>query len=126
MLTFGSLLIAVETNTRSPHTIGLETATPATGVLQRMFSPVDAFHLATVGLPSATPLAFAPRNAGQFCPRSVVEATSHAKRGSARRMLLGPCFGERHPCDHERRDFAVLDLERDCQAGCVGCRKCRL
>ena len=41
---FGSLLIAVETNTRSPQTIGLETATPATGVFHATFSPAGAFH----------------------------------------------------------------------------------
>src|SRR6266536_6622588 len=64
----GSLLTAVETKTRSPQTIGLETATPGTGVFHRMFSPVAAFHLMAVGsFPSATPDAAGPRNDGQFC-----------------------------------------------------------
>ena len=58
MPTFGSLLTAVETNTRSPQTIGLDTATPGTGVFHSTFSPVAAFHFTAVGLPSATPAAF--------------------------------------------------------------------
>src|SRR5438477_643470 len=40
----GSLPIAVETNTRSPHTIGLETATPPTGVFHATFCPDVASH----------------------------------------------------------------------------------
>ena len=56
----GSLLTAVDTKTRSPHTIGLETATPATGVFQRTFSPVAAFQVTAVGAPSATPDAAGP------------------------------------------------------------------
>ena len=63
---FGSLPIAVETNTRSPQTIGLETATPSTGVFHATFSLAGTFHLTAVGLPSAVPAALAPRNAGQF------------------------------------------------------------
>ena len=71
----GSLLTAVDTKTRSPQTIGLETATPANGVFHRMFSPVAAFHLTAVGsLPSATPDAAGPRNDGQFC----ADSTAHA------------------------------------------------
>ena len=64
---FGSLLTAVETKTRLPHTMGLETATPSTGVFHATFSPAGAFHLTAVGLPSAVPAALAPRNEGQFC-----------------------------------------------------------
>ena len=71
----GSLLTAVDTKTRSPQTIGLETATPANGVFHRMFSPVDAFHLTAVGsFPSATPDADGPRKDGQFC----ADSTAHA------------------------------------------------
>src|SRR4029077_6692898 len=75
----GSLLTAVDTKTRSPQTIGLETATPANGVFHRMFSPVDAFHLTAVGsFPSATPDADGPRKDGQFCADSTAQATTHA------------------------------------------------
>ena len=78
----GSLPTAVDTNTRSPHTIGLDTATPATGVFQRMFSPVAAFHFTAVGDPSATPEADGPRNDGQFCAQrrapAAIQATLHA------------------------------------------------
>jgi hypothetical protein len=75
----GSLLTAVDTNTRSPHTIGLDTATPGTGVFQRTFSPLAAFHLTAVGsLPSATPEAAGPRNDGQFCADSTTHAATHA------------------------------------------------
>src|SRR6185503_6462069 len=74
----GSLLTAVDTNTRSPHTIGLDTATPATGVFHRMFSPVAAFHFTAVGVPSATPDASGPRNDGQFCADSTALAANHA------------------------------------------------
>src|SRR3954468_5717294 len=60
----GSLLIAVETNTRLPQTIGLETATPSIGAFHATFSPVVAFHFTAVGLPSAVPAALLPRNDG--------------------------------------------------------------
>src|SRR5258707_8903274 len=73
----GSLLPAVETKRRSPHTIGLDRATPASGVFQRMFSPVAAFHLTAVGsLPSATPDADGPRKDGQFCADSTAQAVN--------------------------------------------------
>ena len=45
----GSLLTAVETNTRSPQTIGLDTATPGTGVFQSTSSPVGAFQVVAAG-----------------------------------------------------------------------------
>ena len=77
----GSLLTAVDTNTRSPQTIGLETATPGTGVFHATFSPVAAFHLTAVGLPSATPAAFAPRNAGQCCAESEAPQNETAEGG---------------------------------------------
>src|SRR5216683_6392044 len=74
----GSLLTAVDKNTRSLHTIGLDTATPGTGVFQRMFSPVAAFHFTAVGVPSATPDADGPRNDGQFWADSTAQAAAHA------------------------------------------------
>src|SRR6186713_1644810 len=67
MFEAGSLLTSADTNTRSPHTTGLETATPSTGVFHRMFSLVATFQVTAVGVPSATPEAFGPRNMGQFC-----------------------------------------------------------
>ncbi len=76
---FGSLLIAVDTNTRLPQTIGLETATPGTGVFHATFSPVGAFHFTAVGVPSAMPAAFAPRNDGQCCADSVAPSARQAK-----------------------------------------------
>src|SRR5256885_12017725 len=81
----GSLLTAVETNTRSPHTIGLDTATPGTGVFQRMFSPVAAFHFTAVRAPSATPDAPRPRNDGQFCADSTTPASRQLTKNAARR-----------------------------------------
>ena len=77
---FGSLLTAVETNTRSPQTIGLETATPSTGVFHATFSPAGAFHLTAVGLPSAVPAALAPRNEGQFCADTAAPAATRRAR----------------------------------------------
>src|SRR5215813_13693585 len=76
----GSLPTAVDTNTRSPHTIGLDTLTPATGVDHRMFCPVFTSHLIAVAAPSPTPDAFGPRNDGQFCADSVVVARRAAAR----------------------------------------------
>src|SRR5258708_29617934 len=73
----GSLPTAVDTNTRSPHTIGLDTATPGTGVFQRTFSPVAAFHFTAVGVPSATPEADGPRNDGQCCADSDAHKATH-------------------------------------------------
>src|SRR6476659_8248792 len=97
MPSFGSPLTAVDTNTRSPHTIGLDTATPATGVFHATFSPVCAFHLTAVGLPSATPAALAPRKPGQFCPSTargadVSDAPANATmiRLQNRRMITFP------------------------------------
>src|SRR5262249_20161494 len=82
----GSLLTAVETNTRSPQTIGLDTATPATGVLQSTFSPLVTLHFTGIGEPSATPEAPGPRNDGQFCAESVA-AASH-DRTTARAQFV--------------------------------------
>src|SRR5262245_53371091 len=84
MPALGSLLMAVETKTRSPQTMGLDTATPGIGVFHRMFSPVVVFHLTGVGWPSATPAAFAPRKEGQFCARVVVEKHQASARASDR------------------------------------------
>ena len=85
MPTFGSLLTAVETNTRSPQTMGLETATPGIGVFQSTFSLADAFHVTGVGLPSATPAALAPRKDGHCCAESdTVAAIDTATTGNSR------------------------------------------
>ena len=49
MVALGSLLTAVETNTRSPQTMGLDTAIPGMGVFQSTLSPDVAFHFTGVG-----------------------------------------------------------------------------
>ena len=124
---FGSLLTAVETNTRSPHTIGLDTATPATGVFHATFSPVAAFHLTAVGLPSAVPAALAPRNDGQFCldrrrARAGASAVPAARIASARRQRRMTIFPPRAyttaggfaPCVSAKPvDLVAVHLERD-------------
>src|SRR4029450_13441215 len=71
-----SLLTAVETNTRSPHTTGLDTATPATGVFHNTFSLVATFQVTAVGAPAAAPEALWPRNMGQFWADSVADRIS--------------------------------------------------
>jgi hypothetical protein len=79
-----SLETAVETNTRSPHTIGLDTATPATGVVHSTLSPVFTFQVTGVGALSPTPAARGPRNIGQFCADSVAVASTNARTRMAR------------------------------------------
>src|SRR4051794_10069963 len=93
MLCFGSLLIAVETNTRLPQTTGLETATPSTGVFQATFSFAGAFHLTAVGLPSAVPAAFAPRNDGQFWADSDADVDRRMRIGRSRFTAISPPRG---------------------------------
>src|SRR6267143_1024014 len=93
MPALASLLTAVDTNTRSPHTIGLETDTPGTGVFHKTFSPVAASHFTGVGDPSATPDAAGPRNIGQFWAESVADAMR--QRANVKRVIffylaLGP------------------------------------
>ena len=63
---FGSLLMAVVRNTRLPHTIGLECASPGIDVFQGMFTDVRESHTVGRDCTSATPDAFGPRNEGQF------------------------------------------------------------
>src|ERR1035438_10611407 len=65
------LLTAVVTNTRSPHTIGLEWARPGVGLFQAMLAPLETFQVAGKLFPSATPAAPGPRNDGQFCAAAV-------------------------------------------------------
>ena len=45
----------------------LACASPGIGVFHKMFSPFSPFQVTGVGLPSATPEAFEPRNEDQFC-----------------------------------------------------------
>ena len=49
MVALGSLLTAVETNTRSPQTMGLETAIPGIGVFHSTLSPDCPFHFTGAG-----------------------------------------------------------------------------
>src|SRR5262249_1273387 len=81
------LLIAVVTNTGSPHTMGLECASPGIGVFQSTFEPFVASQLTGVGLPSPTPDAFGPRNEGQSRAQ-VIDA-------SVRRAIIDPIFSMR-------------------------------
>src|ERR1700681_3015801 len=90
MLAWGSLPTAVDTNTRSPHTIGLDTARPGTAVFHSTFSPVARFHVTGVGRPSPTPDAPGPRNDGQFWPETVTHARTHRAAAAARRMIYLP------------------------------------
>lgn len=98
-----SLPTAVDTNTRSPHTIGLETAMPGTGVLHATFSPAGAFHFTAVGVPSASPAAFAPRKAGQCCADSETLKAKPVKSVSAslkpRRAITFPPSACRRPSE---------------------------
>src|SRR5436190_5950788 len=68
--------MAVDTNTRPPHTMGLEIATPAIGVFHNTFSPVSTFHVIGGDEPSATPDAAGPRNIGQFWAETVTAAAA--------------------------------------------------
>src|SRR6266508_6514655 len=117
-----SLLIAVDTNTRSPQTMGLETATPGTGVFHATFSPVVAFHFTAVGFPSAVPAALAPRKAGQFCAATDAVPRKTRKTGSRRFIAISrPCgcksgWGARAG-QWRSRDLAVLDSEGHRRAG---------
>src|ERR1700737_3829042 len=94
MVSFVSPPTAVETNTRSPQTIGLDTATPGTGVFQRTLSPVVTFHFTAVGRPSATPDALGPRNDGHCWPDTAMPPATHRITlrtiGVARRMFYLP------------------------------------
>src|SRR5262245_11058346 len=90
MPTFGSLLTAVDTKTLSPHTIGLDTDTRATGVFHNTFSPVAGSYFNGVGAPSPPPEAAGPRNIGQFCADSVVVTRSHARAETATREDAKP------------------------------------
>src|SRR5438132_8938341 len=63
--------MAVVTKTLSPQTTGQECASPGIVVFQRTFVPLVASQLVGVVFPSATPVALAPRNDGQFWARTV-------------------------------------------------------
>jgi hypothetical protein len=75
---------AVVTYTRSPQTIGLECASPGIAVFQATLRIALASQL-TGGAPAATPVPFAPRNAGQFCARAE-PARSQAASASPTRV----------------------------------------
>src|SRR5262245_25698398 len=90
MPAFGSLLTAVETKTRSPHTTGLETAIPGTGVFHSRFCSLAISHFTGVGCPSATPEALGPLNDGQFWAEIAALARTHAATTIAFRMTYLP------------------------------------
>ena len=72
----GSLLTAVETKTRSPQTIGLDTARPAIGVFHSTFSPVAAFQFTARRRAVGDAGRGGPRNDGQFCADSAAHAAN--------------------------------------------------
>src|SRR5262245_58329670 len=95
-----SLLTAADTKTRSPHTIGLDTDTPATGVFHNTFVPAAASQVTGIGEPSATPDAAGPRNIGQFCAETIELATIQATTGvnESKRVIFFPlCAGAPPP-----------------------------
>src|SRR4029450_14103984 len=91
MPALGSLLTAVETKTRSPHTTGLETAIPGTVVFHSTLSPLATSHFNGVGCPSATPDALSPLNEGQFWAEIAAPASTHAATTIAFRMIYLCC-----------------------------------
>src|SRR5688572_24102639 len=66
MLLLPALLTAVVVNTRLPHTIGLEVATPGIGVFHLMFLPVATSQSVTARWPSPLPALPSPRNDDQL------------------------------------------------------------
>src|SRR4029453_16663908 len=90
MPALGSLLTAVETKTRSPHTTGVETPIPGAGVFPSPFSPLATSHFNGVGCPSATPDALGPLNEGQFWAEIAAPASTHTATTKAFRMIYLP------------------------------------
>ena len=85
-------LTALVTKIRLPHTTGLECPRPGIGVFHFTFSRVSAFHRVGAGWPSATPLAFGPRNDGQFpAPDASSCAVTGAKSATRSKMEV-ECF----------------------------------
>src|SRR5690349_18016854 len=92
-----SLLMAVVTKMRSPHTTGLECARPGIGVFHAMLEDFSTSQLTGGFIPSATPEACEPRNDGQFCAyvadanRMQIESESRNLIAHSRLLLRG-CF----------------------------------
>jgi hypothetical protein len=84
------LLIAVVTKTRSPHTTGLECASPGIGVRQTTFSPVLTSHVFGRLWPSATPDALGPRKDGQLSVAGFAADSFGARAGPLRTILRSP------------------------------------
>src|SRR5436190_3451670 len=104
--------MAVVANTRLPHTIGLELATPGIGVFHLMLLPLVASHSVTARWPSPLPALPSPRNEGQLrgavgrliggvggadedAGAGAAAAVAGARAGApvtrVRRRLAGPC-----------------------------------
>src|SRR4029453_8820054 len=90
MPALGSLLTAVETKTRSPHTTGLGPPHPGTWVFPSTLSPLATSHFNGVGCPSATPDALGPLNDGQFWAEIAAPASTHTATTIAFRMIYLP------------------------------------
>src|SRR5437763_8296704 len=85
-----TLFTAVVTNTLSPQTTGLECESPGIGVFQRTLSDVEVSHFTGLLGPSATPVAFGPRNCGQFCACAAVTTVARQIRASISRFMVEP------------------------------------
>src|SRR5436305_4869303 len=73
---FGSPLTAVVRKMRSPQTTGQEWPRPGIGVFQRTLVPAFTSQVTGGFCPSATPVAFGPRNDGQFSGAATVPEPS--------------------------------------------------
>ena len=87
----GSLLTAVETKTRSPQTIGLETATPRDRRLpQHVLAGRDVPCHRRSARRRRRPTPAGPRNDGQFCADTGTHAATDRTIGRIRRVIYLP------------------------------------
>src|SRR5690349_24273866 len=86
-----SLLMAVVTKTRSPHTTGLECARPGIGVFHAMLADFSTSQVTGGFIPSATPDACVPRNDGQFCPIAA-DASKTLMESESRNFIARSCL----------------------------------
>src|SRR5215471_18024754 len=84
------LLTAVVTNTRSPHTIGLECASPGILDFHAMLVPRVTSQFTGNFWPSATPDADGPRNCGQFCAAGGNASRNGINRARGTRRVYQP------------------------------------
>src|SRR5262245_61499181 len=80
---------AVVTNTRLPHTIGLEWPRPGISTFHATLVPFARSHC-TGGAPAPTPRARSPRNDGQFAPTDTALAARTATMAKSERFVMRP------------------------------------